>query len=126
MICLFSLPLLPQVYRAIAFLLMLFTQQNINDSRYVMTEHGGDSGEQRALACGRETFDLQITREMRTKQKGLLYRDEIYSLQILFKAGPRQGQALETVKQGQEETSTNHVQRINLTSLARSLGCHVI
>ena len=73
-----------------------------------------------------ETFDLQITREMRTKQKGLLYRDEIYSLQILFKAGPRQGQALETVKQGQEETSTNHVQRINLTSLARSLGCHVI
>ena len=43
------------------------------------------------------------------------YRDEIYSLQILLsrtQTGPGR-----TVKQGQEEISPNHVQRINLISV---------
>ena len=46
-----------------------------------------------------------------------LYRDEIYSLQILLnttQAGPGR-----TVKQEQEEISPNHVQRINLISVHR-------
>ena len=46
---------------------------------------------------------------------GYIYRDEIYSLQILLsrtQAGP--GRA---VKQEQEEISPNHVQRINLISV---------
>ena len=44
-----------------------------------------------------------------------LYRDEIYSLQILLsttKAGPGR-----TVKKEQEEISPNHVQRLNLISV---------
>ena len=44
-----------------------------------------------------------------------MYRDEIYSLQILLsrtQAGPGR-----TVKQEQEEISPNHVQRINLISV---------
>ena len=45
----------------------------------------------------------------------LIYRDEIYSLQILLsrtQAGPGR-----TVKQEQEEISPNHVQRLNLISV---------
>ena len=45
----------------------------------------------------------------------IIYRDEIYSLQILLsrtQAGPGR-----TVKQEQEEISPNHVQRINLISI---------
>ena len=45
----------------------------------------------------------------------VLYRDEIYSLQILLsrtQAGPGR-----TVKQQQEEISPNHVQRLNLISV---------
>ena len=45
----------------------------------------------------------------------MLYRDEIYSLQILLsrtKAGPGR-----TVKQEREEISSNHVQRVNLISV---------
>ena len=48
----------------------------------------------------------------------LLYRDEIYSLQILLsrtQAGPGR-----TVKKEQEEISPNHVQRINLISVAKN------
>ena len=48
-----------------------------------------------------------------------LYRDEIYSLQMLLsrtQAGPGR-----TVKQEQEETSQNHVQRINLISVVSDL-----
>ena len=48
-----------------------------------------------------------------------IYRDEIYSLQILLsrtQAGPGR-----TVKQEQEEISPNHVQRINLISVT---FCH--
>ena len=43
-----------------------------------------------------------------------MYRDEIYSLQILLstQAGPGR-----TVKQEQEEISPNHVQRLNLISV---------
>ena len=44
-----------------------------------------------------------------------MYRDEIYSLQILLsrsQAGPGR-----TVKQQQEEISPNHVQRLNLISV---------
>ena len=44
-----------------------------------------------------------------------MYRDEIYSLQILLsrtQAGPGR-----TVKKEQEEISPNHVQRINLLSV---------
>ena len=44
-----------------------------------------------------------------------IYRDEIYSLQILLsrtQAGPGR-----TVKQEQEEISPNHVQRLNLISV---------
>ena len=46
---------------------------------------------------------------------GCLYRDEIYSLQILLsrtQAGPGR-----TVKKEQEEISPNHVQRLNLISV---------
>ena len=45
----------------------------------------------------------------------IMYRDEIYSLQILLsrtKAGPGR-----TVKQEQEEISPNHVQRLNLITV---------
>ena len=47
-----------------------------------------------------------------------MYRDEIYSLQILLsrtQAGPGR-----TVKQEQEEISPNHVQGINLISVLRT------
>ena len=50
---------------------------------------------------------------------GLVYRDEIYSLQILLsrtQAGPGR-----TDKQEQEEISPNHVQRINLISVQSEL-----
>ena len=45
----------------------------------------------------------------------VIYRDEIYSLQILLsrtQAGPGR-----TVKHEQEDVSPNHVQRINLISV---------
>ena len=54
-----------------------------------------------------------------------IYRDEIYSLQILL-SRTQAGQG-RTVKQGQEEISPNHVQRFNLISIepltARYVSC---
>ena len=50
----------------------------------------------------------------------MMYRDEIYSLQILLsrtQAGPGRGR---TVKQEQEEISPDPVQKINLISVCRS------
>ena len=44
-----------------------------------------------------------------------IYRDEIYSLQILL-SRTQAGQG-RTVKQEQEEISPNHVQRLNLISV---------
>ena len=44
-----------------------------------------------------------------------IYRDEIYSLQILLSR--TQARPGRTVKQVQEEISPNHVQRINLISV---------
>ena len=52
-----------------------------------------------------------------------IYRDEIYSLQILLsrtQAGPGR-----TVKREQEEISPNHVQIINLISVKRSAKKYV-
>ena len=52
------------------------------------------------------------------------YRDEIYSLQILFSR--TQARPGRTVRKEQEEISPNHVQRINLISVESLIDMHTV